>query len=51
MSFSAQAFISFGFTPEFLQASALLLMVVPIIVLFLSQRFFMQDMVVTGLEK
>jgi multiple sugar transport system permease protein len=51
MSFSAQAFISFGFTPEFLQASALLLMVVPVVVLFLSQRFFMQDMVVTGLEK
>jgi multiple sugar transport system permease protein len=51
MSFSAQAFISYGFTPEFLQASALILMAVPVIVLFLSQRFFMQDMVVTGLEK
>jgi multiple sugar transport system permease protein len=51
MAFSAQAFISYGFTPEYLQASALLLMVVPIIVLFLAQRFFMQDMVVTGLEK
>jgi multiple sugar transport system permease protein len=51
MAFSAQAFISYGFTPEFLQASALLLMVVPVIVLLLSQRFFMQDMVVTGIEK
>lgn len=51
MAFSAQAFVTFGFTPEFLQASALLLMVVPVLVLFLAQRFFMQDMVVTGLEK
>lgn len=51
MAFSAQAFTTYGFTPEFLQASAILLMVVPVVVLFLSQRFFMQDMVVTGLEK
>jgi hypothetical protein len=26
-------------------------MVVPVIVLFLSQRFFMQDMIVTQIEK
>jgi hypothetical protein len=26
-------------------------MIVPIIVLFLSQRFFMQDMIVTQIEK
>jgi multiple sugar transport system permease protein len=51
MAFSAQAFISYGFTPEMLQASAILLMVVPVAVLFLAQRFFMQDMVVTGIEK
>lgn len=40
-----------GFTPEALQASALLIMLVPVVVLFVCQRFFMQDMVVTGLEK
>ena len=40
-----------GFTPEVLQTSAILLMIVPVIVLFVCQRFFMQDMVVTGLEK
>lgn len=40
-----------GFTPEALQASAILIMVVPVVVLFICQRFFMQDMVVTGLEK
>lgn len=51
IGFSAQAFQSYGFTPEFLQASALMLMIIPITVLFLAQRFFMQDMVVTGMEK
>lgn len=51
MAFSAQAFPTYGFTPEILQTSAVMLMVVPLIILFLSQRFFMQDMVVTGIEK
>jgi multiple sugar transport system permease protein len=51
MAFSAQAFISYGFTPEMLQASAILLMVVPILLLFLAQRYFMQDVVITGIEK
>jgi len=40
-----------GFTPETLQASAVILMAVPLLVLFLSQRFFMKDMVVTAIEK
>ena len=40
-----------NFTPEVLQASAILLLIVPVIVLFIGQRFFMQDMVVTGMEK
>jgi multiple sugar transport system permease protein len=51
MPFSAQAFVTIGFTAEMLQASAILLMVIPVIVLFVAQRFFMQDMVVTGIEK
>jgi ABC-type glycerol-3-phosphate transport system permease component len=29
----------------------LLVLVIPIIVLFISQRFFMQGMAVTGMEK
>ena len=33
------------------QASALLLMIVPVIVLLAFQRFFMQDVAVTGMEK
>jgi multiple sugar transport system permease protein len=51
MPYTAQAFITFGFTAEMLQASALVLMIVPIVILFIAQRFFMQDMVVTGIEK
>jgi multiple sugar transport system permease protein len=51
MAFSAQAFVTFGFTPEVLQASAIVLMIIPVVILFLSQRYFMQDMIVTGIEK
>jgi multiple sugar transport system permease protein len=38
-------------TEALFQASALLLLAVPVVVLFVFQRFFMKDMVVTGLEK
>jgi ABC-type sugar transport system permease subunit len=38
-------------TPEALMVGALVVMVVPVIVLFLSQRFLMQDMIVTQIEK
>jgi multiple sugar transport system permease protein len=38
-------------SPNLLQASALMVMVIPAIVLFLSQRIFMQGVVVTGTEK
>jgi multiple sugar transport system permease protein len=51
MAFSAQAFISYGFTPEMMQASAIVLMAIPILVLFMAQRYFMQHLVVTGMEK
>ncbi len=51
MAFTAQAFTTYGFTPQVLQTSAVLLMAIPLLVLFLSQRFFMQDMVITGTEK
>jgi multiple sugar transport system permease protein len=51
MPFSTVSFPNYGFTPENLQTSAVMLMVIPLLILFLSQRFFMQDMVVTGMEK
>lgn len=37
--------------PNLLQASALMVMVVPVVVLFLAQRIFMQGVRVTGSEK
>jgi ABC-type glycerol-3-phosphate transport system permease component len=41
-----------GFNPEpGVQAGALILMIVPVLILLAFQRFFMNDMVVTGLEK
>ena len=51
ISFGVQRSQSFSFTPEVLMLGALAVMVVPIIVLFIAQRFFMQDMVVTQIEK
>jgi multiple sugar transport system permease protein len=51
ISFGIQRSQSFFFTPEDLMVGALLAMIVPVVVLFLSQRFFMQDMIVTQIEK
>ena len=50
-SFAVQRNQSYFFTPETLMVGALMVMIVPVIVLFLSQRFFMQDMIVTQIEK
>ena len=51
ISFGIQRGQSFFFTPEALMVGALVAMAVPVLVLFVSQRFFMQDMVVTQIEK
>ena len=51
IAFSAQSSPSYGFTPQTLQASAFLLMVVPVLVLFLTQRYFMQNMVIADVGK
>lgn len=41
-----------GFNPEpAIQAGALILMIVPVVILLALQRFFMKDVVVTGSEK
>ena len=43
---------SSGFNPEpGVQAGALILMIVPVLILLAFQRFFMNDVVVTGMEK
>ena len=51
ISFGVQNYQANFPPPNALQASAILAMIVPILVLFLVQRFFMRDMVVTGIEK
>ena len=51
ISFAVQRSQSYFFTPEALMVGALLVMIVPVIVLFLAQRLFMQDMIVTQIEK
>jgi hypothetical protein len=51
VSYFVQPYFSFSFTPEKLQAGALLMLVVSVLILLVANRFFMQNMVVTGLEK
>jgi multiple sugar transport system permease protein len=51
ISFGIQNFQSLAPIQNQLQASALILMIVPVIVLIISQRYFMRDVVVTGMEK
>lgn len=51
ISFGVQSFQSLSPIQNQLQAGALILMSVPVIVLLISQRYFMRDIVVTGMEK
>jgi multiple sugar transport system permease protein len=51
VSFGVQNFQSLAPIQNQLQASAMIIMIVPVVVLLISQRFFMQDMVITGMER
>ena len=51
ISFGVQNFQSLTPIQNELQAGALILMIVPVIALLISQRYFMRDIVVTGMEK
>ncbi len=51
LSYFVQPYFDFSFTPEKLQAAALLMLAVAVLILLIANRFFMQNMVVTGLEK
>ncbi len=51
VSFGIQNFQSLAPIQNLLQASALLIMIVPVVVLLLSQRHFMRNLVITGMEK
>ena len=51
VSFSVQNFQSLFPNQNLLQASALIVMLVPVIIILISQGYFMQKLVVTGIEK
>ncbi len=51
ISFGIQNYQGRISSDNYLQASAVIIMVVPVVILMLSQRYFLRDMVVTGLEK
>jgi len=51
LSFGIQSFQSLAPIQNVLQASSLIVMVVPLVILLVSQRFFMQNMLITGVEK
>lgn len=51
ISFGIQNFQSLAPIQNILQASALIVMLVPVVVLLVTQRYFMRDMVITGMEK
>jgi len=51
VAFGVQSFQSLAPVQNQLQASALVVMIVPVLVLLISQRLFMRDVVVTGTER
>jgi multiple sugar transport system permease protein len=51
VSFAVQNYQSLIRIDNVIQASTIVVLVVPVIVLFLTQRFFMQGLVITGVEK
>ena len=51
VSFGIQNFQSLSPTQNLLQASALIILLVPILVLLLTQKHFMRNLVITGTER
>lgn len=51
ISFGIQNFQSLTAVQNRLQASALVIMIVPVVILLISQQYFMRKMVITGMEK
>ena len=41
----------YGQQPQLIQAGALMTLIIPLILFFLAQRFFVQGIVITGVEK
>jgi multiple sugar transport system permease protein len=51
ISFAVQNYSSLGTIENKIEAANMVLLIIPLIVLMLSQRFFMRSMVITGMEK
>jgi multiple sugar transport system permease protein len=51
VSFAMQTYQSLLPIQNVIEASTLIILVIPVIILFLSQRLFMQGVIVTGAEK
>ena len=41
----------YGQQPQLIQAGAMMALIIPVVLFFLAQRFFMQGVVITGVEK
>ncbi len=51
ISFAVQQYSSLGPIENKIEAANMVLLIIPLIVLMLSQRFFMRSMIITGMEK
>jgi multiple sugar transport system permease protein len=51
VSFAVQNYQSFQPIQNMIEAGNLIVMIIPVIILILSQRFFMRSMIITGMEK
>jgi ABC-type glycerol-3-phosphate transport system permease component len=51
VSFAMQTYQSRLPIQNVIEASTLIILIIPVIILFLSQRLFMQGVIVTGSEK
>jgi multiple sugar transport system permease protein len=51
VSFAVQNYQSLIRIDNVIQASTIVVLAVPVVILFLTQRFFMQGLIITGMEK
>ncbi|HBX68058.1 MAG TPA: hypothetical protein DEH25_01350, partial [Chloroflexi bacterium] len=51
VSFGVQNYQSLIRIDNVIQASSVVVLIVPVLVLFLAQRFFMQGLIITGMER
>ncbi len=51
VSFAVQTYQSLVPIQNMIEAGSVVVLVIPVVILFLSQRFFMRSMIITGMEK